>query len=201
MKVCLLSPTCLIPTEEVDPDRVAELQAEILCAGCWTVPITAEKDALCVMDGHHRLAVAHRLKLPIVPVMLLDYNAVRVESWRPGLTITPASILAMARSGHAQLDASTRHHAHGRLALHVAVDRHFAGLDQASDLRPAGAVVLFAQQAIERLRAAPLGSGERQILEDEALFRAAHSARPRGEFQRGLMCTLRTSRNSPICAQ
>ena len=29
MQVCLLSPTCLIPTEEVDPDRVAELQAQI----------------------------------------------------------------------------------------------------------------------------------------------------------------------------
>jgi len=109
MKVCLLSPTCLIPTEEVDPDRVAELQAQILCAGCWTVPITAEKDALCVMDGHHRLAVAHRLKLPIVPVMLLDYNAVRVESWRPGLTITPASILAMARSGRKFPCKTTRH--------------------------------------------------------------------------------------------
>jgi hypothetical protein len=109
MQVCLLSPTCLIPTEEVDPDRVAELEAQILRAGCWTVPITAEKEALCVMDGHHRLAVAHRLKLPIVPVMLLDYNAVRVESWRPGLTVTPACILAMARSGRKFPCKTTRH--------------------------------------------------------------------------------------------
>jgi hypothetical protein len=60
MQVCLLSPTCLIPTEEVDPDRVAELEAQILRTGCWTVPITVEKDALFVMDGHHRLTVAHR---------------------------------------------------------------------------------------------------------------------------------------------
>jgi hypothetical protein len=109
MQVCLLSPTCLIPTEEVDPDRVAELEAQILRAGCWTVPITAERDALCVMDGHHRLAVAHRLKLPIVPVMLLDYNTVQVESWRPGLTITPACILAMARSGRKFPCKTTRH--------------------------------------------------------------------------------------------
>lgn len=109
MQVCLLPPTCLIPTEEVDPDRVAELQAQILCAGCWTVPITAEKDALCVMDGHHRLTVAHRLQLPLVPVILLDYTAVRVESWRPGETITPASILAMARSGRKFPCKTTRH--------------------------------------------------------------------------------------------
>jgi ParB-like nuclease family protein len=83
MQVCLLSPTCLIPTEEVDPDRVAELQAQILREGCWTVPITVEKDAaLFVMDGHHRLAVAYRLQLPLAPVILLDYTSVRVESWR-----------------------------------------------------------------------------------------------------------------------
>jgi hypothetical protein len=99
----------LIPTEEVDPGRVAELHEQILCAGCWTVPITAEKDALCVMDGHHRLTVAHLLQLPLVPVILLDYSAVRVESWRPGETVTPACILAMARSGRKFPCKTTRH--------------------------------------------------------------------------------------------
>jgi diaminopimelate decarboxylase len=109
MQVCLLSPTCLIPTEEVDPVRVAELQAQILRAGCWEVPITVERDALCVMDGHHRLAVAEALQLPLVPVLLLDYSAVRVESWRPGETITPARILEMARSGRKFPCKTTRH--------------------------------------------------------------------------------------------
>jgi len=52
----------LIPTEEVDLDKVAELQAQILHAGCWTVPITAEKDALFVMDGHHRLVVRRHFR-------------------------------------------------------------------------------------------------------------------------------------------
>ncbi|MBO4221676.1 ParB N-terminal domain-containing protein [Bradyrhizobium neotropicale] len=109
MQVRFLSPTCLIPTEEVDANRVAELQMQILRAGCWTVPITAEKDALFVMDGHHRLAVAHRLQLPLVPVILLDYSAVRAQSWRAGQTITPASILAMARSGRKFPCKTTRH--------------------------------------------------------------------------------------------
>jgi hypothetical protein len=109
MQVCLLSPTCLIPTEGVDPDRLAELEAHILRTGYWTVPITMEKDALFVMDGHHRLAVARRLQLPLVPVIPLDYSAVRVESWRPGQTITPACILAMARSGRKFPCKTTRH--------------------------------------------------------------------------------------------
>lgn len=109
MQVYLLSPTCLIPTEEVDPDRVTELQACIFRADCWMVPITAEKDALFVMDGHHRLAVAHCLQLPLVPVILLDYSAVRVESWRPDVTITPACIFEMARSRGKFPSKTTRH--------------------------------------------------------------------------------------------
>jgi hypothetical protein len=99
----------LIPTEEVDPDRVAELQAQILRAGRWTVPITVEKNALFVMDGHHRLAVAHRMHLPLVPVLLMDYSTVRVESRRPGQTITPAIIFAMACSGRKFPCKTTRH--------------------------------------------------------------------------------------------
>ncbi|MER9048220.1 ParB N-terminal domain-containing protein [Mesorhizobium sp. M0923] len=109
MQYCLLSPTCLIPTEEVDPDRVAELQAQILQAGCWTVPIAAERGARFVMDGHHRLTVAHRLQLALVPVIPLDYSTVRVESWRPAETITPACIFAMARSGRKFPCKTTRH--------------------------------------------------------------------------------------------
>ncbi|RWP02673.1 ParB N-terminal domain-containing protein [Mesorhizobium sp.] len=109
MQYCLLSPARLTPTEEVNPSRVAELQAQILQAGCWTVPITAQKDALFVMDGHHRLTVAYRLGFAAVPVILLDYGTVRVESWRAGETITPACIFAMARSGRKFPCKTTRH--------------------------------------------------------------------------------------------
>lgn len=114
MEYCLLSPAQLIPTEEVNLDSVDALQAKILQAGSWTTPITAEKDALFVMDGHHRLMVADRLGLATVPVVLLDYDSVRVESWRPGETITPAQIFDMVRSGRKFPFKTTRHiFAHG----------------------------------------------------------------------------------------
>lgn len=109
MEYCLLSPARLIPTEEVNHDRADALQAQILRAGRWTAPITIEKDALFVMDGHHRLTVALRLRLATVPVVLLDYDSVQVESWRPGETITPAAIFAMARSGRKFPYKTTRH--------------------------------------------------------------------------------------------
>ncbi|WP_420963899.1 ParB N-terminal domain-containing protein [Brucella sp. IR073] len=109
MDYCLVSPNRLIPTEEVDSERVDALQKSILQAGCWTVPIAVEKDALFVMDGHHRLAVAHRLGLAALPVILLDYNTVRVEGWRLGEVITPAIIYAMVRSGGKFPIKTTRH--------------------------------------------------------------------------------------------
>ncbi|MFW8637350.1 hypothetical protein [Cribrihabitans pelagius] len=109
MQYTLISPTRLTPTEEVDFDRVAELQAKILRGGRWTVPVTVEKNALFVMDGHHRLAVARRLRLAVMPAVLLGYDAVQVESWRPGETVTPADIFAMARSGRKFPYKTTRH--------------------------------------------------------------------------------------------
>lgn len=109
MQYRLLSPTSLIPTEEIDTNRVERLQELILKTGFWTVPITEEKDALFVMDGHHRLPVAHRLRLAMVPVIRLDYSTVRVESWRLGETITPAHIFAMARGGRKFPCKTTRH--------------------------------------------------------------------------------------------
>ncbi len=109
MEFCLLSPARLIPTEEVNLDNVDALQTQILQEGSWTAPITAEKDALFVMDGHHRLTVAHRLGLNAVPVVLLDYDTVHVESWRAGERVTPADIFDMARSGRKFPYKTTRH--------------------------------------------------------------------------------------------
>jgi len=109
MKFHFLSPHKLIPTEETDAGRVDEVHDLIFTAGCWTVPITVEKDALFVMDGHHRLEVALRLGLRAVPIILLDYRSVRVEAWRAGETITPADIYDIARSRRKFPIKTTRH--------------------------------------------------------------------------------------------
>ncbi|MFW8584581.1 hypothetical protein ACOJBM_05785 [Rhizobium beringeri] len=62
-----------------------------------------------MMDGHHRLAVAKRIQLRILPAMLLDYYGVRVEAWRPGEVVTPEIIFAMARSGRKFPAKTTKH--------------------------------------------------------------------------------------------
>jgi hypothetical protein len=106
---CLFNPQRLIPTEEVELSRVEELEAKILFDGRWTEPITAHKDACFVMDGHHRLTVARRLRLAFLPVVFLGYDEVQVTAWRKGETITPEHIFVMARSGGLFPIKTTRH--------------------------------------------------------------------------------------------
>ncbi|MEF0944236.1 ParB N-terminal domain-containing protein [Rhizobium sp. BR 362] len=105
----LLDPRKLTPTEEIDGDRVAELEQEIVQSGRWTRPITVHRDDWFVMDGHHRLTIAQRLDFKLLPVVLLDYDTVRVEAWRQGETITPDMIFEMARSGRKFPSKTTRH--------------------------------------------------------------------------------------------
>lgn len=105
----LMNPNKLIPTEEVDEEHVLSLEKRILEQGVWTTPIYIHKDALFVMDGHHRLTVAKRLQLDLIPVMLMDYDTVEVTAWREGEIITPHRIFAMARSGGKFPIKTTRH--------------------------------------------------------------------------------------------
>lgn len=105
----LVEPQFLQPTEDIDLARVSELQQEILSAGRWTRPVSVHKDERFVMDGHHRLAIAQRLGLKVLPVVLLGYDSVVVTAWREGETITPDSIFAMARSGRRFPCKTTRH--------------------------------------------------------------------------------------------
>jgi hypothetical protein len=109
MMCSFINPNKLIPTEEVDDESVAALETKIIKLGYWTSPIIVHKDALFVMDGHHRLAVAKRQLFKVMPMVLLDYDSVNVSAWREGEIITPHSIFAMARSGRKFPYKTTRH--------------------------------------------------------------------------------------------
>ncbi|BCH57016.1 ParB N-terminal domain-containing protein [Agrobacterium vitis] len=105
----LIDPNKLVPTEEVDDIHVVGLEQKILRHGVWTDPIYVHKSAFFVMDGHHRLMVAKRLQLDVIPVLFSDYDTVEVSAWRPGEIITPHSIFEMARAGNKFPVKTTRH--------------------------------------------------------------------------------------------
>jgi hypothetical protein len=107
--LALLPLDAIRPTEEILPERVAEVVAMIRTRDAWTQPIAVETSSLALLDGHHRLAAARILGFARVPVRLFDYREVELTSWRPDYAPTPAEVIARARSGQLYPHKTTRH--------------------------------------------------------------------------------------------
>lgn len=105
----LINPIKLIPTEEINDHSARILMQKIVDDGRWTTPIIIHECDLFVMDGHHRLDVAGRLGLKLVPVLLSNYDRIDVTAWRSGEIVTAESIFAMVRSGRKFPYKTTRH--------------------------------------------------------------------------------------------
>ncbi|WP_421848642.1 ParB N-terminal domain-containing protein [Marinomonas sp.] len=89
----------LRPTESVAPRRVAKLKKKIQQEGVWTRPICVEENDLFIMDGHHRFAVAKRLGLKLVPVLLLNYETTSVLSRKRKYKVSASFVRSRAKKG------------------------------------------------------------------------------------------------------
>lgn len=69
-------------SEEVNIDAVNLLSENIHSEGTWKTAIPVEKESGWVMDGNHRLRVAHNLGLKYIPVIRLQYGDPRVSVHR-----------------------------------------------------------------------------------------------------------------------
>jgi hypothetical protein len=98
-------------SEEVDRARVVALAESIRAAGCWSVPLPVERDTGLVMDGNHRLRVAHRLGLKRLPCVPLSYADPRVDvrGWRCGQPFDRGVLRHLARTGGLLPPKTTRH--------------------------------------------------------------------------------------------
>ncbi|KWO53758.1 hypothetical protein WM28_08025 [Burkholderia ubonensis] len=99
----------ILPNEEHDETRLLEVLDSITRSGRWTAPIVLERESLAVMDGHHRLAAARCLSLPLVPCVLLDYAQVGVETRRPDFSVDGDQIVARSRARVLYPPKTTRH--------------------------------------------------------------------------------------------
>ncbi|MFC5474549.1 ParB N-terminal domain-containing protein [Paraherbaspirillum soli] len=100
------------PNEQHHPEHALMLADTILREQRWRVPVTLERHSLAVMDGHHRLEAARRLKLKLVPCLLLDYSQVEVSAWRQDsqdYLVTPQEIVRRSASGELYPPKTTRH--------------------------------------------------------------------------------------------
>ena len=76
MNCYLFDPQKLNPIEEYDSERVVWLINKIEFDGKWTSPISISREHNLVMDGHHRLEAAIRLKLKRVPCFIFSYEKI-----------------------------------------------------------------------------------------------------------------------------
>jgi hypothetical protein len=108
-------PIDFVPVEQIRPnechypDHAVTLADTILREQLWRIPIALERTSLAVMDGHHRLEAARRLRLKYVPCLLLDYDSVEVDATRHGYLVNPDEIMRRARSGELYPPKTTRH--------------------------------------------------------------------------------------------
>ncbi len=64
--------------EELDPQRLINLQAEIKADGILKKPIAVDINTNVVLDGHHRMGVLKLLGCSKIPVLLVDYQSAMV---------------------------------------------------------------------------------------------------------------------------
>ena len=70
--------------EEIKPKNRDKLLEMTKKWGGYTKPLLVDSETGSILDGHHRHAVAQRLGLKRIPVMLFDYiqdDSIRVETW------------------------------------------------------------------------------------------------------------------------
>jgi ParB-like nuclease domain len=108
-------PIDFVPIEQIRPnechypDHAVTLADTILREQLWRIPIVLERFSLAVMDGHHRLEAARKLRLKYVPCLLLDYDSVEVDATRPGYLVNSREIIRRARASDLYPPKTTRH--------------------------------------------------------------------------------------------
>ena len=88
MNFHLINPINLNPIEGHNEQRVDWLSAKIFSEGYWSKPIAIAKEHNLVMDGHHRLQSALKLKLRRVPCFIFSYKEINIYSLREEIEVS-----------------------------------------------------------------------------------------------------------------
>ncbi|MBD39020.1 MAG: hypothetical protein CMB11_01370 [Euryarchaeota archaeon] len=123
----------LHPHEATNPTRVKKSTHMHVRWGVMRSRVIVDGKDFIVIDGHHRLAVAHRLGLRCVPVLLVDPAELRVERRGSQAPLTHAEVVAHVRQRGVMPARSTKYALDGLdVVCDVPLDRlrHPAGGSQ-----------------------------------------------------------------------
>jgi hypothetical protein len=104
----------LRPHEEVDPEKLQEVEREIRQAGEVREPVLVADSTYVILNGHHRVEALRRLGVLRVPAWVVDYGhpSVVVDPY-PGSSFpeppTKEDILRRAREGRLYPPKTSRH--------------------------------------------------------------------------------------------
>ena len=93
MNFHLINPKNLNPIEGHNKERVDWLSEKILSEGYWSKPLAIAKEHNLVMDGHHRLQSALKLRLMRVPCFIFSYKEINIYSLRDEIEVSREIIL------------------------------------------------------------------------------------------------------------
>lgn len=96
--IMLIEVNKLLHIEDYGRKKVLNLEEKILKDNKWTNPLKISKEFL-VMDGQHRMEVAKKLGLKVVPCLIFDYDEVKVWSLRKNQVVTSELIIKKSLSG------------------------------------------------------------------------------------------------------
>ena len=115
MEITLVDMAWLKPHEEVQPERVTELQAQFEASGHVDLPLLVDQVTGTILDGHHRFTVGQVLGLTRMPALLFNYldePRIAVDTW-PDCgreNITKEEIIEIAARGERTPPKTSRHH-------------------------------------------------------------------------------------------
>lgn len=99
-KIKLIETDSLRHVEGFSEKRVEWLKEKIVSEGIWNKPICIDSDHRIVMDGQHRMEVAKKLGLSVVPSICFKHDEVDFWSLRPkSHEVTYDLIMAKSLSG------------------------------------------------------------------------------------------------------
>lgn len=99
MEIQLVPTKGLLHIEGFSQKRVNWLADKIVREGRWTKPLALDADTHLVMDGQHRMEVARRLGLDVVPAALYRYSEVEIWSLRPNHEFSWETVVARGTAG------------------------------------------------------------------------------------------------------
>jgi len=98
----------LYPIEGYIEELIPKIKNSVINNGYWMKAIKIESNNR-ILDGHHRFEIAKRLGLKRIPIVIFDYNQIKMWSLRDELVITKEDVYRNSIKGILYPNKTVKH--------------------------------------------------------------------------------------------